>query len=327
MNKTGFWVVLVGMLAIIIAVYSLLSAGQFDSADVSPATEVEHSDQGAGDTTDNLGMPTPVVEKIDQPAENKVNVLLIILDDIGLDYFPGFLEDQNFVKASMPRTEQLMAQGHVFENLQVYPTCSPTRASLLTGRHAIETGVYDPGRTAYLDPQWQSLQQEIKNRSNQSVATAVFGKWHLLGNNRDQLDHPSLFGIDHYEGMIEGNHDDYSNWTRTINGKQDVVEGYSTTVLTDAAIDWIANQDGQWFTWLAYTAPHSPIHLPPLELHSFDDLSGTDQDIRRNGDQYFMAMLESVDTEIGRLLDSFDQKTRDNTYICLLYTSPSPRDS
>ena len=74
------------------------------------------------------------------------NVLLVILDDIGLDYFPGYLQEQNFTKAPMPVIETLMDQSFVFTGLHTYSMCSPTRASLLSGVHGVETGVLDAGR-------------------------------------------------------------------------------------------------------------------------------------------------------------------------------------
>lgn len=176
--------------------------------------------------TTSLGESTAALQ-----AESEPNVLLVILDDIGLDYFfPGYLEGEGFDKAPMPTIEGLMDDGFVFDNLQTYATCSPTRASLLAGKHA-----------------------------------------------------------------------DYSLWDKTTNRASTTSTTYSTTEFTDDAIDWIADQDGQWFTWLAYTAPHTPLHLPPTDLHSIDALSGDENDIRRNSDQYFAAMLESVDTEIGQL--------------------------
>ena len=254
--------------------------------------------------------PTPT-----QPAQTP-NVLLVILDDIGLDYFPGFLEEEGFAKANMPMIESLMRDGYRFTNLNTYAMCSPTRASLLTGHHGIDTGVLDAGRTAYLDPKWQSIQEEITLLSNGKITSAVFGKWHLLGREGD-IAHPNLF-VDHYSGIPTGNHDSYFTWDKVVNGVPETSNTYATTDFTNDAIEWINEQDGQWFTWLAYTAPHTPLHLPPEELHSEIGLTDTQQDQRRNSDRYLRAMLEAVDTEIGRLLESLDAETRANTYIMII---------
>jgi len=256
------------------------------------------------------------IETLPVHSEQKPNVLLVILDDVGLDFFPGFLEEENFYKANMPMTESLMEDSYVFTNLNTYAMCSPTRASLLTGHHGVDTGVLDPGRTAYLDPKWQSIQEEIKLLSNGKITSAVFGKWHLLGREGD-LTHPNLF-VDHYEGIPTGNHESYFSWDKVVNGEEVGSDVYSTTDFTDSAIKWIDQQDGQWFTWLAYTAPHTPLHLPPEELHSETGLTDTQQDQRRNGVQYMSAMLEAVDTELDRLLSSLDAETRNNTYVIII---------
>ncbi len=63
---------------------------------------------------------------------------------------------------------------------------------------------------------------------------------------------------------------------------------------------------------LAYTAPHSPIHLPPAQLHSQKKLSGSSQDIVSNPQPYYKAMIESLDSEIGRLLKSIPAEDRKN---------------
>ncbi len=263
--------------------------------------------------------PTPEpTATTEQATEAQPNVLLIILDDIGLDYFPGYLEDQVLDKAPMPTIEGLMRAGFVFDHLNVYATCSPTRASLLTGLHGVETGILAPGPMSYLDPQFPSIQHEIKRQSDGEIATAVIGKWHLVGRNFNEFDHPHAFGIDHYEGLMRGVHDDYYLWQKTADGARTQTSVYSTTEFTNDAIDWINAQDGPWFTWLAYTAPHTPFHLPPADLHSFDHLTGEQQDIRTNRPEYLKAMLESVDTEIGRLLESLPADDRDNTYIIVM---------
>lgn len=250
-------------------------------------------------------------------VEADSNVLLVILDDVGFDYFPGYLENESFEKAPMPNIEKLMQSSYVFNNLHTYSMCSPTRASLLTGLHGVDNGVLDPGRTSYLDPKFQSIQQALKN-FNPKLATGVFGKWHVIGSQTDELDHPNKFGIDEYAGFMSGSHESYFNWDKVENQTKVKSNVYSTTDFTNDAIDFIAKQNNPWFTWVAYTAPHTPIHLPPAELHSFDELSGDERDLKRNKDEYLKAMLESVDTEIGRLLESMNSQTRAKTWVVVM---------
>jgi arylsulfatase A-like enzyme len=70
-----------------------------------------------------------------------------------------------------------------------------------------------------------------------------------------------------------------------------------------------------WFAWVAFNAGHTPLHKPPNELHSYDSLAGTQADINANPRPYFEAMIEAMDTEIGRLLAVVD---RANTHILFL---------
>ena len=74
-----------------------------------------------------------------------------------------------------------------------------------------------------------------------------------------------------------------------------------------------------FFLWLAFNAPHTPFHLPPANLHSYNSLSGTTQDINGNPKSYFKAMLQALDTEIGRLFDSLQSINRlDSTDIIFI---------
>jgi len=130
--------------------------------------------------------------------------------------------------------------------------------------------------------------------------------------------------VDHYAGNLAGTVDDYSSWDLTINGVQQSAGFYHTTAVTDMAIDWIRQQQGPWFTWVAYVAPHSPFHLPPAELHN-RSLSGTAEDIDNNTRSYFLAAIEAMDTEIGRLLESLDDDQRANTVIMVIGDNGTPR--
>ena len=70
-------------------------------------------------------------------------------------------------------------------------------------------------------------------------------------------------GIDYYAGIIGGGIQNYYSWPFSKNGNSSQSTEYSTTKLTNEAIEWINNQDSSWFLWLAYNAPHTPFHVPP----------------------------------------------------------------
>ncbi|MEF3047830.1 sulfatase-like hydrolase/transferase [Pseudotabrizicola sp. L79] len=198
------------------------------------------------------------------------NILLIIADDMGLDASRCYaLGDQ---QAPMPNVEALCASGMVFDNAYSAPVCSPTRATIMTGQYGFRTGVgaaIPPDGTNGLSADVTSLFDVL---ATTNYSANLIGKWHLAGADAD-LNHPAELGVPDYFGLFMGAVRDYSKWTAVTGGQEVQVDGYATTVLTDRAIDWIGAQDDPWFLWLAYNAPHAPFHLPPADLHGFDDLA------------------------------------------------------
>jgi arylsulfatase A-like enzyme len=86
----------------------------------------------------------------------------------------------------------------------------------------------------------------------------------------------------------------------------------------------VGKQDQPWFLWLAYTAPHGPFHLPPAELHTRHDLSGEYANISVNPLPYYLAMMEAMDSELGRLLSSLTAKQRENTVVIFVGDNGTP---
>ena len=122
-------------------------------------------------------------------------------------------------------------------------------------------------------------------------------------------------GYDLFAGNFIGQLTSYTNWTKVTNGVSSTVTTYATTETVNDAITWTKAQNNKpFFLWLAFNAPHAPYHLPPAGLHSYTNLSGTQQDIMMNPKSYFKASLEALDTEIGRLFDSLKVHNQyDNT--------------
>ncbi|WP_111980228.1 YHYH protein [Algibacillus agarilyticus] len=269
------------------------------------------SDTGSGgDTT------TPVVNT--QP-----NILILISDDQGKDtsaQYPLYSNDL----PTTPNINQLAEQGIVFDNAWATPMCATTRAAILTGQYGIHSGITQvPGDLNTTTPIIASMLSSSDNANN--YQTGFFGKWHLAGNGSD-LDHPNKMGIDYFAGTIQGNIDDYYNWDLTINGELNKSTEYHTSKITDLAIDWIDKSDTTkpWLVWMAYSAPHSPFHLPPASLHN-RNLSGTTDDIENNTRQYFLAAIEALDSEVGRLVAEIPTEQLANTIIFYIGDNGTPK--
>ena len=247
----------------------------------------------------------------------KNNVLLIIVDDIGLDATIGY--NIGSQKPNMPNLQNLISSGVKFNNVWSNPVCSPTRSTILTGKYGYRTSVLDAGDE--LSTSETSLHNYLTTNTNYS--SALVGKWHLSGTPADH-NHPNNIGVDNYSGMIGGGVQNYSNWIFSENGNTSNTTQYSTTKLTNEAIDWINNQDSEWFMWLAYNAPHTPFHLPPSDLHAQGQLPGDQASIDSNPLPYYLAMIEAVDSEMGRLFNSISDEELANTTIIFIGDNGTP---
>ena len=245
------------------------------------------------------------------PIATKNNVLLIIVDDVGLDATIGY--NVGYQKPNMPNLQNLINSGVKFNNVWSNPVCSPTRSTILTGKYGYRTSILNVGDE--LSTSETSLHNYLTQNSNYN--SALVGKWHLSGYPSNP-NHPNNLGIDYYSGMIAGGIQDYSNWIFTENGNNSNSTVYATTKLTNEAIDWINNQDSEWFMWLAYNAPHTPFHLPPNDLHSQGQLLTDQASIDSNPLPYYLAMIEAVDSEMGRLFNSISEEELANTTIIFI---------
>lgn len=246
------------------------------------------------------------------------NVLFIIADDLGADSFGLFSTASS--TAPTPTLDGLAANGVRFTRCWSNPTCSPSRASLLTGRHGFRTGVGSPGHVI------NQSEGTIADAFNSAgYQTACVGKWHLSNDTNGGADNPNLMGFGHYCGATGGGLPNFYLWSKVINGQtqRPRISTYATTENVNDAIDWIEDQNSDWFLWLAFNAPHTPFHLPPNTLHSYN-LSGTEADIDANPTPYYQAAIEAMDTEIGRLLSSIDPAVLADTTIIFVGDNGTP---
>ncbi|MFR9620863.1 MAG: sulfatase-like hydrolase/transferase [Rikenellaceae bacterium] len=237
--------------------------------------------------------------KQSRQSKKQGNVLVVVADDLGKEVLS--LDDSPAAhQAVTPNLDGLMQRGLIFDNMWGSPLSSPARAAMLTGRYGYHTGIVSLEITLPLE------EQTIFEALPEGYSNALFGKWHLSTNT----DFAPSYGIDHFVGLASGGGvRDYRSWRLTEGGESRLTTDYITTKITDLAIDWIDNQRDPWFCWVAYTAPHTPYHLPPSGTHTRTQLTGTAEDIEQNTLQYYLAMIENLDYELGRLLASVDDNT------------------
>lgn len=236
------------------------------------------------------------------------NILVLVADDLGVDSVAVYAEGADL--PSTPRIDALASGGLLFRNAWSQPVCTPTRSAMMTGRHAFRTGM---GWLAVNDvpgsalPLAEFIVPEVLDLAGSGYAHAAIGKWHMGNGEVGGPLAPNLAGFSHFAGS-ETNLSDYYNWTKVVDGVQSVSSNYATTETVDDALAWINAQTTPWYCYVAFHAPHTPFHAPPSNLHSVDLTTPSDR-------LYFKAMVEALDTEIGRLLDTLPSAVLDDTMV------------
>lgn len=241
------------------------------------------------------------------------NVLILIADDIGIEASTCYPE-LGVQRAPQPNIQRL-CRGVVFERAWSSPVCSPTRAGMMTGRASWRHGVgeaIDDVPTALDDD--ETILPEALDLGQTGYSSAHFGKWHL----GTDVEGPNAQGWPHFDGTLPGELPDYYHYDKVVDGEIVAVDDYATTQVVDDTLGWIDQQDGLWVAWVAFNAPHTPLHLPPTDLQDYTDLSGTDADIAARPGTYFQAIVQAMDTEIGRLLDGLGEDVLANTTVIYL---------
>ena len=187
------------------------------------------------------------------------NIVLILSDDHRYDFLsfmdgaPKFLET--------PHLDRMASEGaHLVNAFVSTSLCSPSRASILTGRYMHNHGVVDnqrpvPAGTIFFPEELQKAGYE----------TGFVGKWHM-GHDHDE----PRAGFDHWASFRgQGT---YFDPTLNINGKRETVRGYTTDILTDLATEWLGGRQGEqpFFLYLSYKAVHYPFSPAPRHRGRYD---------------------------------------------------------
>jgi arylsulfatase A-like enzyme len=252
------------------------------------------------------------------------NVLILLADDLGIDMVGCYAFGSDL--APTPNIDALAASGVRFENVWSNPMCSPTRATILTGRYSFRTGigtivgVGGPG----LSTTEHSIPRMLDAVSPFGYAHAAIGKWHL-GNLNAPPTHPTELGFGHCSGA-RGNLtqvETWFSWMKFVNGQAQHVPRYVTSENVDDALGWIGQASEPWFCYLAFNAPHGPWHSPPAHLHT---ITLPNVDPRDQPRPFYKAAVQAMDAEIGRLLASMDPDVLGRTTVIFLGDNGTPRD-
>lgn len=240
----------------------------------------------------------------------KPNILYIVSDDQGW-------KDVGFHGSDIktPNIDKLAAGGAKLEQFYAQPMCTPTRACLMTGRYpfryGLQTLVIPSGHTYGLPTDEWLLPQALKEAG---YKTAIIGKWHL--GHADPKYWPRQRGFDYQYGPLIGEldyftHEQHGVTDWYLNNKPVTEEGYTTTLLGNAAVEYINGQDGAtpFYLYLAFNAPHTPYQATQEYLDQYKNIADPSR-------RAYAGSITAMDDQIGRVLAALDKKKmRENTLI------------
>ena len=212
------------------------------------------------------------------------NILLIVADDLGysdLGCYGG--------EIATPTLDALAANGLRFTQFYTTARCCPSRASILTGQYPHKVGVGHmvsdlghPGYRGRLSDSAVTLGEVLKSAG---YRTYLSGKWHV--GTRD----PTQRGFEQYFGTLisAATYWDSTQYLRLPQGSKtrsyDKDAFYGTDALTDYALDFLADArttpDQPWFLYLAYNAPHFPLHARAEDIAKYRNRYATGWDLLR----------------------------------------------
>jgi arylsulfatase len=232
--------------------------------------------------------------------------VLIITDDQGY----GELACHGNPIIKTPNLDRLHAESTRFTAFHVSPTCAPTRATLMTGRHEFRSGVtHTIMQRERLALDAVTLAEILSKAGYQ---TGIFGKWHL-GDEKPYRAAQRGFSESFIHGAggigqsYPGSCGDFPNNKYfdpyvLHNERVEKTTGYCTDVFFTEALEWIeANREKPFYAQIATNAPHDPL-ICPREYQEPYERAGLDE---RTAAYY--GMITNIDGNVGRLLNRLDQ--------------------
>jgi len=237
-----------------------------------------------------------------EASGNNPNIVILLADDLGyrdIGCYDG--------PVKTPALDRLAAKGTCFTNFYSgCAVCSPSRATLLTGRHHIRTGIYswihEPSQKSHLLEREITIAEILKG---QGYETAHFGKWHLgmpYGKYKDKPT-PDKHGFDYWfatDNNADPSHCNPSNFIR--NGEMlGQLKGYSCQLVIDEAINWMdnhRNKNKPFFLNIWFHEPHGPLAAPK---NLSDQYAGTETL------KIYSGTIDNTDRALARLVKKLSE--------------------
>lgn len=281
------------------------------------------------------------LQAFSQPDEQP-NIILIITDDQGY----GDLGINGNPHVNTPVLDKLAKESIRFNNFYVSPVCAPTRASLMTGRYSLRTGVRDTyNGGAIMAPGEITIAELLKDAG---YTTGIFGKWHLGDNYPSRpMDQGFDESLIHLSGGM-GQVGDFTTWFEGDssyfdpvlwhNGEMQAYKGYCSDIFAGEAINFIEeNQQNPFFCYLSFNAPHTPLQVPDEYYQMYKDIDpskGFDKDKRpfpemtekdKEDARKIYAMVTNIDDNLERLMQKLDALDLTENTILIFMTDNGPQ--
>jgi len=254
---------------------------------------------------------TMISEQKSLAGIKRPNIVILLADDLGyrdIGCYGG--------PVKTPALEGLAGKGVRFTDFYSgCAVCSPSRATLLTGRNHIRAGVYswisDYHQNSHLAEQELTLSKILKSHG---YATAHFGKWHLgLPTREKNKPTPSHHGFDYWFATVNNAQPSHKNPVNFIRNGTPVgkIEGYACRIVVDEAISWLDEKrspDKPFFLNIWFHEPHAPLAAPETIVSQYGEL--------KNPAAIYSGTIDNTDRAIARLLKKLEEiDSPENTLI------------
>ena len=271
--------------------------------------------------------------------DTRPNILLIMTDDQGY----GDLGFHGNPQIRTPNLDRFARESVRLKSFYVSPVCSPTRASLLTGRYNYRTGVVDTYAGRSLMQSGETTLAEVLAAAG--YRTGIFGKWHL-GDNAPMRPIDQGFqriprdqgGRDRPGVRPAGRRAATSTRSSRTTAGRPRYQGYCSDIFTTPPSTSSARADDRpFFAYLAFNCPHDPLEAPPAELASYQSMNLSPAAFPKLGQPIppismspadniarVYAMVTNIDTNVGRVLSALEARGLAENTIVIFLTDNGP---